>query len=256
MNIRSPQEFWWWPKPYNPALPMVLHFACSGSDHSGEIRLAPHMEGVNFGVWRMPGRGARADEPPASSLQSLVDEIVAAAMGLDCRLPVVSGHSFGGLLGYALCQELESRGRAAGRFVPVASADPSAWRRDALSAKLFGGVKKHAQRRVAMFEERGVWPPEGAESAAVLQAARSRLENDIALGLQSLRQGRINASITEVSAKDDEILREHSARRRWARHTAGEFESIAVTGGHFFYWRRPQVLATILKNEAELAQHS
>ncbi|WP_041407544.1 alpha/beta fold hydrolase [Segniliparus rotundus] len=234
----------------------MLHFACSGSDHTGEIRLAPHMEGVNFGVWRMPGRGARADEPPSTSLQRLVDEITTAALGLDCRSPVLSGHSFGGLLGYLVCQELESQGRAVGRFVPVASADPSVWRRDAALAKLFGGPKKHAQRRVVMFEERGVWPPEGAESATVLQAARSRLEGDIALGLQSFRHDRINASITEVSAKDDEILKERAAQRRWAQHTSGEFESIAVTGGHFFYWRRPQVLATILKSEVELAQHN
>ncbi|SKG81684.1 putative thioesterase [Mycobacteroides abscessus subsp. bolletii] len=56
-----------------------------------------------------------------------------------------------------------------------------------------------------------------------------------------------------MSAKDDEVLPKFAPPRRWAPYTKGEFTSILVTGGHYFYWANPQTLSTILTHEAELA---
>jgi surfactin synthase thioesterase subunit len=253
MTTMPPMECWWWFRPYRPSQPTVLYFPGAGSDHSGEVHLAPHMEGVNFGVWRMPGRGARAGEPHPDNMRSLASDIASAVVGLGCSVPVLSGHSFGGLLGYTVCQELESRGFTVGRFVPVTSSHPFLWRIDSYYAKIRGGAWKHAQRRLAVFEKSGVWPPEKVENEAILQEARFRTWVDGALGLQPIPRTRIKASITDVTAKDDEILTKLTPPRRWAKYTVGDFESILVEGGHFFYWRRPKVLATILKNEAEMA---
>ncbi|WP_078281383.1 thioesterase II family protein [Mycobacteroides franklinii] len=250
----APLECWWWPRAYQPSLPTVLFFPGAGANHAGEQHLVPHLAGVNFGVWRMPGRWTRSAEPHPDNLLRLATECAESVIGLGCRRPVLAGKSFGGLLGYAVCQVLEARNFEVGRFIPVVSGHPSLWGMDAIYGKARGhSLKEHATWRLANDEQRGAWPPRKIADEAILEQARLFVVTDLSLGLQSIPHHRIKTPTTEVSAKDDEVLPKFAAPRRWAPYTRGEFTSILVTGGHYFYWANPQALATILTNEAEFA---
>ncbi|WP_239001759.1 MULTISPECIES: alpha/beta fold hydrolase [unclassified Mycobacteroides] len=235
-------------------MPTVLFFPGAGANHAGEQHLVPFLAGVNFGVWRMPGRSTRSQEPSPENLRALAAESASAVIGLGCRRPVLAGKSFGGLFGYAVCQALESRDFAVGRFVPVVSGHPSLWRMDALYAKTRGhNPQEHALWRLKADEQRGHWPPKKISDESLLEQARRNAVTDFSLGLQSISRRRITTPITEVSAKDDEVLPKFAPPRRWEPYTTGDFTSILVTGGHYFYWSNPQALATILTHEAELA---
>lgn len=254
MTGATPLECWWWPRPFQASLPTVLFFPGAGANHSGEQHLVPHLAGVNFGVWRMPGRSTRSAEPPPTRLRTLSEDCAAAIIGLGCRRPVITGKSFGGLLGYTTCQALEARDFEVGRFVPVVSGHPALWRMDALYAKARGNSpEKHALWRLTNDEQRGAWPPKKITDEALLEQARQHAVTDFSLGLQAISRRRIKTGITEVSAKDDQVIPKLAPPRRWAPYTKGEFTCVLVTGGHYFYWANPQSLATILTNEAELA---
>ncbi|MBA0045908.1 alpha/beta fold hydrolase [Mycobacterium sp. NPDC050853] len=254
MTVPSPLECWWWPRAYQPSLPTVLFFPGAGANHAGEQHLVPFLAGVNFGVWRMPGRSTRSKEPSPENLRALAEDCASAVIGLGCRRPVIAGKSFGGLFGYAVCQALESRDFAVGRFVPVVSGHPSLWRMDAVYAKTRGhDPKQHALWRLTNDEQRGAWPPQKIADESLLEQARLNAVTDFSLGLQSISRRRIKTAITEVSAKDDQVLPRFAPPRRWAPYTKGDFTSILVKGGHYFYWSNPQALATILTNEAEFA---
>lgn len=254
MSVASPLECWWWPRAYQPSLPTVLFFPGAGANHAGENHLVPHLAGVNFGVWRMPGRSTRSNEPPPVDLHALADDCASAIIGLGCRRPVLAGKSFGGLFGYVVCQALESRDFEVGRFVPVVSGHPSLWKMDAFYAKTRGNSpQEHALWRLTSDEQRGAWPPQKIDDEALLEQARRHAVIDFSLGLQPISRRRIITPITEVSAKDDEVVPKFAPPGRWAKYTTGEFTRILVTGGHYFYWANPQALATILTHEAELA---
>lgn len=253
-QLPAPLECWWWPRPYQQSVPTVLFFPGAGANHAGEQHLVPHLAGVNFGVWRMPGRSTRSQEPPPEKLRVLADNCASAIIGLGCRRPVLAGKSFGGLFGYAVCQALEARDFEVGRFIPVVSGHPSLWRMDALYAKTRGhSPQQHALWRLTNDEQRGAWPPKKIADESLLAQARLHAVIDFSLGLQSISRRRITTPITEVSAKDDEVLPKFAPPRRWAPYTKGEFTSILVTGGHYFYWANPQALSTILTHEAEFA---
>ncbi|ETZ89203.1 thioesterase domain protein [Mycobacteroides abscessus MAB_030201_1075] len=167
---------------------------------------------------------------------------------------MLAGKSFGGLFGYAVCQALQARDFEVGRFIPVVSGHPSLWRMDALYAKTRGhSPQQHALWRLTNDEQRGAWPPKKIADESLLAQARLHAVIDFSLGLQSISRRRITTPITEVSAKDDEVLPKFAPPRRWAPYTQGEFTSILVTGGHYFYWANPQALSTILTHEAEFA---
>lgn len=194
------------------------------------------------------------DEPPPVDLHALADDCASAIIGLGCRRPVLAGKSFGGLFGYVVCQALESRDFEVGRFVPVVSGHPSLWKMDAFYAKTRGNSpQEHALWRLTSDEQRGAWPPQKIDDEALLEQARRHAVIDFSLGLQPISRRRIITPITEVSAKDDEVVPKFAPPGRWAKYTTGEFTRILVTGGHYFYWANPQALATILTHEAELA---
>jgi surfactin synthase thioesterase subunit len=244
---------WWWPiTSYRPATPTILFFLGTGSDQTAINPVVPYLDGANFAVWRMPGRGARADEPAPNNLRKLAHDIATSIISLNPDRPVLAGHSFGGLLAFLTSQELERRNFTVGRFMPVVSAHPMQWRIDALYARLRGGPEKHAQRRLAKFEASRLWPPQPITDPTLLEDARQRALVDQRLGFQDFSHTPVNCPITDITAKDDELLKFNSPQR-WRRYTHRAFESIIVTGGHYFHRRTPEVLSRILMNEAELA---
>ena len=228
-----------------------MFFLGTGADQTAINPVVRYLDGPNFAVWRMPGRGARTDEPAPNNLRELAHDIATTVIGINPVRPVLAGHSFGGLLAFLTAQELERRNFAVGRFIPVVSAHPMQWRIDALYARLRGG-ERHAQHRLAKFEASGKWPPQPISDPTLLEHARQRALVDQRLAFQDFSHTPVNCPITDITAKDDELLKFNNPQR-WRRYTHGAFESIIVTGGHYFHHRTPEVLSRILMNEADLA---
>jgi medium-chain acyl-[acyl-carrier-protein] hydrolase len=73
----------------------------------------------------LPGRGRRADEPLLYSMDALVDDLLASvAPQLQGAPYVLFGHSFGGLLAFALADRLQRLGLALPHAVFVSGVNP------------------------------------------------------------------------------------------------------------------------------------
>ncbi|WP_242887552.1 type I polyketide synthase [Actinomadura litoris] len=92
------------PRPGTRTRLLCLPYAGGGAGaFRGWAELLPDVEVVPV---RLPGREARADEPPAVDL----DALARAALPLTDRPYAVFGHSMGGLLGFELCRRLRRLG--------------------------------------------------------------------------------------------------------------------------------------------------
>lgn len=119
--------WWWWPGGGGTGERAVLFFPPAGADQNVVRPLLPHVGDLRLGVLRLPGRGPRSSEDPPDALPGLVAAITDATVGLGGPPPVLVGHSFGGLLAYAVAAGLEARGVSVARLVTLASSSPRAW---------------------------------------------------------------------------------------------------------------------------------
>ena len=252
---RPAREYWWWPNTSPQSTrPTILFFGGAGTDYITRIvhLLAPFIKSANFGVWMMPGRGNRSDEPDPTDIRTLAQEIASTIVSLQLHRPILVGYSFGGLLAYLVCQELERRDFPIGRLVPVAGVDPLKWRLISMYCMLRGGRDAYLRRGARGSDPTGVEPTIPFADPDLVAEAQERGIADFRLGLQYVRHKRVATSITDVSASDDKLIRFNNPLR-WKRFTTGEFESIVITGDHFFYQRAPEKLARVLSNVADHA---
>ena len=73
---------------------------------------------------RYPGREARLTHAPFRRMSDLVEQILSATLFLEDMELYLFGHSMGALVGYAVCQEMEARGRRAPSGLVVSSSRP------------------------------------------------------------------------------------------------------------------------------------
>ncbi|SIS21284.1 alpha/beta fold hydrolase [Williamsia sterculiae] len=245
---------WWWPAgAYRADHPSVFFFSGAGVDQAWAANpLIPLVKGFNFGVWRMPGRATRINEPAPVDMPALADEIARSIVAIKAVRPVLCGHSYGGLVAFMGSTALERLGHSAGRFVPVAAACPREWQLGGLYTRFRGGPAKYAAYRLERAAERGELPPElaGATEDMVL---RRNLVTDFALGLSVTKLPTLRSTpTTDISTSTDEQLLIKSPTR-WKRHTKAEFDSIVTTGSHLFYQDRPDIAINVLQNESRIA---
>ncbi|MDF0530311.1 alpha/beta fold hydrolase [Tsukamurella sp. 8F] len=247
---------WWWPAgEYRGGRPSVFFFGGAGVEMAWAANpLIPLIGDYDFASWRMPGRGTRSDEPDPTSMRELGREIAQSIAEIAPVRPVLSGHSFGGYVGYAATQELEKLGIEVGRFVPIVAACPTEFRLGSVYTHMRGGPFKYASQRIAEADDIGLLPPElGDEN--LKESLRHTVAVDFALGFGALRHTPIAAGITDISASDDTQLK-ISHPKRWKRFTKGEFDSILTTGDHLFYREHPEIIAVAWEREGELAYSS
>jgi surfactin synthase thioesterase subunit len=241
--------WWWWPAGTHPEDRPVLFFPPAGAEQGIVRPLLPHAAALRLGVLRMPGRGVRRDEPAPRELGPLVGAIAAAVAGLGGTAPVLVGHSFGGLLAFAVAAELETRGRQVARLVTLASASPEAWH-----AELDADRSSHPDadredfvaRRTARILAQGGVPPEVAGHAEYGETARAGVAVDIGLAWAGFGTATVRCPITAIRAADDRVLNPGSVAG-WAAATTTTCEQVTVPGGHFFYRERPRDLIARLK---------
>jgi surfactin synthase thioesterase subunit len=233
--------------------PTILFFGGAGSNYANMTR--PLFKNMNFGGWMMPGRGHRSQESHPSNIRKLAQEIASTIVDMKLRRPILAGYSNGGLIAYIVCQELERNNFQVGRVVQVVSPAPLEWRLLSAYALIRGGFDTSTRKALQQLEDSGMWPPTPIPDPLLLSEARERTLVDSRLTLQYVPHRRVATPITDVSASDDQLLKFNNPLR-WKRYTTGEFESIVVTGGHYFSQNAPKKLFRILSNAADYAYNS
>jgi surfactin synthase thioesterase subunit len=221
----------------------VLFFPPAGGDQTAVLPLVPLAAGMRLGALRVPGRGSRQEETAPTDLVALAERVATSVVALPGPPPVLVGHSFGGLVAYAVACLVEERGAAIGRFVAVASSSPPAWQRDVSAASAMA-VEERTDRILA----RGALPPHIAADPELSSHARSLIATDVALGHHSLPLRPLTCPVTVVRGRDDTMV-SLEATEGWASVTATPPAVITVPGGHFFYRSSPERLVNLLRME-------
>jgi surfactin synthase thioesterase subunit len=191
---------------------------------------------------QLPGREKRIDEPPASSLASAADGVVAAYLAIRpvSRPVVLFGHSMGGTLAFEVARRLVVAGRAASALVLSASAPPTVVRKNAVAddgalRDLLIGYDPN-NRKITGNEE-------------LFTALAPVLSSDIAmLRRHVIPPGTplLDVSVHLMNGRADAIVPGVSVAR-WAEYFSGAITCHELEGGHFFPFRESQdrVLALI-----------
>jgi surfactin synthase thioesterase subunit len=239
-------EWWWWPGPVVPRERPVLFFPPSGADQTVVTPLLPHLSGVRLGVLRLPGRGARADEPAPTDLALLAEQVADAVLAVPGTAPLLVGHSFGAVLAYTVAHVLTRRGRPPARLVVVTATAPRAWRRRIRA--LAGDETQYVARRTGELLGSGGVPAEVVAHPELAEATWTTLATDVRLAYQAVELSSLGCPLTVVRARDDALVAAVDATP-WYEATRADVDEVVVTGGHFFYRDRPVVLAQLLRGE-------
>jgi surfactin synthase thioesterase subunit len=234
--------WWWWAAGNHPGERPVLFFPPAGAEQTAVRPLLPHVAGLRLGVLRMPGRGPRAAEPVPTSLATLTAQITRSVLALDGPPPLLVGHSFGGLLGYAVALALQEAGRPAARLLAVASVPPSGWRDRAEGSSDEDFVARQTDRILS----RGDIPQQVAADPALAARARDQIRTDLVLSLQAVAAVPLSCPITALRGADDMVAPDMDG---WREVSSAAVETVTVPGGHFFYRTAPQLLTTRLRME-------
>jgi medium-chain acyl-[acyl-carrier-protein] hydrolase len=186
---------------------------------------------VDFCPVELPGRAARLDEPPFTSMSTLMERLDHALQPLMGVPFGFFGHSVGACMAFEAARQLRSvDGRIAvhlfvsGRGGPkFASADPPRARppsdRDLLAILgRFGGTPAAVMQRPELI-------------AALLPALRADLALVAAYAVDP--EARVTCPITAFAGADDAA---HSGSlQSWRDFTCGKFRACIFSGGHFYF---------------------
>ncbi|MCJ0874451.1 thioesterase II family protein [Streptomyces sp. AP-93] len=180
----------------------------------------------------LPGREARAAEPPATDLSVLADEVAAAVRPLMDRRTVLFGHSMGAVLAWETTRRLEAAGgpSPAGLVVSGCSSPEPA---GAPAAR--GDGEPDDQELAAWLVELGGTPEEllaDPEARAVILAA---FRSDLALLASHRPQPapRVRTPLRVLVGEDDPTVLAADAER-WSGATERFAGVRAFPGGHFY----------------------
>jgi pyochelin biosynthetic protein PchC len=234
--------WWWWPGKPGPEERAILFFPPAGADQTVARPLLAPARGLRLGVLRMPGRGPRQDEAAPTDLLALAASIGDSVLALGGPPPALVGHSFGGLLAYAVACRVEERGGRLGRLVALASASPVSWHRDRTQ-----GSPSFVAGRVERILARGGLPAHIAADADLVRHARRLIATDITLMSKSFPLRPLACPVTVIRGRQDRMV-DDAAVEGWTEVSAA-VDFVAVPGDHFFYRSAPELLVTRLRME-------
>jgi medium-chain acyl-[acyl-carrier-protein] hydrolase len=185
----------------------------------------------------LPGRGLRADDPPAPGLSCLLDELVDRIAAAPPRPMALFGHSMGALIAFELARRLTQGSPRESRTGPVAlfvcgHAAPH------LAATRRSGL--HALDDAALVRQLRAWggtPPDLLDDPALLQRILPPLRADLEICETYALEGGapLDIPIFAYAGEADET-EPVDAVRAWGDHTRAAFRFTSFPGGHFFFF--------------------
>lgn len=179
----------------------------------------------------MPGRGARRNEPPVRSIESLIGILVAELASEMTPPYAVFGHSLGAVLAFeVLCKYLRSGGPEPVRIFVSAHRAPHL---PPAARPLYHLPDRDLARELNRL---------GSAAAHLLENPELRriffpvLRADLELSdtyCTPPPQRAFTCPITALAPTEDLRVRPHEVRA-WAEWTAGEFDCVMMRGGHFY----------------------
>lgn len=200
----------------------------------------PAHAGLRMRAVQLPGREVRIGEPPCTSMEALVDALVAQLEPVRVAPYVLFGHSMGALIAYRLCCALQERGLA-------------------LPLRLFVSASRPPQRPratpwhdlpEAAFIERvlalGGTPAEVFEHPMLRPLALGLLRADFALAEGCLATPVVLACpITALAGSADRHV-PASELDGWRELTDAGFDLALFEGDHFFLRRQGAAIQALI----------
>ncbi|WBC16752.1 alpha/beta fold hydrolase [Micromonospora sp. WMMA1998] len=193
---------------------------------------------------QLPGRGARADEPPRTRIAELSAEIAHGIADERYRLPfVLFGHSMGGLLAYETTQMLRDRGGPEPRRLVVSSArSPDRWNRLRTSSHLGSDAAL-----TTMLRAQGGTPPEFFDHPDLVARAIPILRADLEAceRYRYAERPPLTVPIDVLGGRDDPEVDEADLLG-WRRHSTAPSSLHVFDGGHFYQESSTDAMFTVL----------
>lgn len=180
---------------------------------------------------RLPGRGARVDEPLATTVRDIADPLARAIEPLlESSKVAIFGHSLGALLSLELVYELRRRGLRQPELLVVSGRTvPGSGR----TLRLHELPDRHLIREVQRIY--GGIPREILVEPAMLKRMLPILRADLAVNENhSVDEERpIESNILALGGADDPHVT-RTELELWRNRTTGDFDCAQFDGGHFY----------------------
>jgi medium-chain acyl-[acyl-carrier-protein] hydrolase len=187
---------------------------------------------VNISAVHLPGREERITDPPDLNFERVVNEVIEAVAPLANRPIILFGHSFGATLAAHVAQEiLGSRNERDAILFVAARLPPWTSGISAESNYLNSPLTADDPRLAKMTQ------PAVAADQALAESARG------------LRECAITFPVIALWG-DADIANPMLKMREWSRFTSGAFQSVAISGGHFFIRSQAERIARMVDNSA------
>lgn len=227
--------------PHAPCRLVCFHSMAVGASLFTKFLLNPP-HGCDILAVQAPGRENRRSEPPAESVDELVDQILPHLLPLCDRLLVFWGHSFGGIVAWEAIRRLrEEHHIEPNHFVLTGTAAPHLMHRWQNREVLLKALVTDNTPDYLMSLSRYVDNPE------FIRAILPDMRRDFPL-LKNYRfqmSSPLHCPITAFAARQDDMVYMDEIRE-WIEYTDSGFELIEVDGDHWFLDRnRERITATL-----------
>ncbi len=187
----------------------------------------------------LPGRAARLDEPPFTSMNELMERLYHALQPLMTVPFGFFGHSVGACMAYEAARQLRSvDGRTAVHLFVSGRGSPNCASADPPSARL-----RSDHDLLAILCRFGSTPTAIMQRPELIAALLPALRADLALveGYAVDPGDRMTCPITAFGGADD--VSHSGSLQSWRDFTRGKFRTCIFPGGHFYFSPAAEALA-------------